>query len=79
MTTPGPSEQEADVQAAALLLDLAGHGNAGQLGAIEVEAVGNKDEVEEDFKASDGEDDEIEEVESAANSPRDFGEFITIC
>jgi hypothetical protein len=79
VTTPGPSEQETDVQAAALLLDLAGHGNAGQLGAIEVEAVGNKDEVEEDFKASDGEDDEIEEVESAANSPRDFGEFITIC
>jgi|SRR6267154_4148124 len=78
VTTP---KQEADVQAAVLLLDLAGHSNGGQLKAIEDKAVGNKVEVEVDLKASDGEDDEIEEIESIAlaNSPYDFGEFITIC
>jgi hypothetical protein len=73
-------EQVADVQAAAIvLLDLAGNGNGAQFGAIGDETGGqasNRDETEEDIKASDGEDDE--EVESVANSLCNFGEFIAI-
>jgi hypothetical protein len=89
VTTPGPEQEAAaDVQAAVLLLGLAGNSNgaqAGQLRVIKDKAVSNdvEVEVEEDFKASDrdSEVDELEEVqvEAAANSPRDFGEFIAIC
>jgi hypothetical protein len=82
--TPSPKvpEQEAaaDIQAAELLLGLAAfagnsgtEGQARQFKAIEGKTVGDED-------VEDSEVDELEDqIEGAANSPHDFGEFILLC